>query len=612
MVGEIEKILKEILNDDIKILPKERFDPEESSKNSKFFGIDEDFVFLYNKNLPVEQLYNIKRFLGNFLHKHEEISNNLRQSEILSAELEKMIKTGRDFKENEEFFQNFFSILKNSGYRFALIRNMQTLFNYKIDPFTLKSAVEKLQKKSAISFPFKNGELFGIKRGFHILIIESQTKIDPFDKKVSESKLVWLNTLYESKMGYEIDRLTGLFTRNRFLKDIESSRNISALLINVKNFKNFNEIYTSKIGDKILLELTARLRKFFDICELYRVYGDRFAVLIKNIECEQKIEKFHAYINDTYHIFDPKTKEFISLSPKIETIYFTKVSKEILEKANYGFKKIGKKRAVFEKDIAPILHREQKSLTLLKEALANDLIKAHFQFVKSTDKNGGYFEALMRIEHKGRLLQPGPFISAAKERGLYHKLNLTMLKKAFEASAAMKEKVSINIDIHDILQKNFLPTIEKLAEKFRNDPALLQFEILESENLYDYIPELKEFIRQIKNFGSTIALDDFGKGYSNFSAILDLEIDLLKIDRSLVKNISSDDLAHKILKGIASLCKNIGIKTTVEGVENAKIYERLKEVDIDYIQGFYISRPLPFEIVSRNFSREPLQKGNLI
>ena len=143
--------------------------------------------------------------------------------------------------------------------------------------------------------------------------------------------------------------------------------------------------------------------------------------------------------------------------------------------------------------------------------------------------------------------------------------------------------------MEDVLNKATVEFIIDSLKKFKQ-PERVVFEILESEKI-DRYSELKEFIQKVKVYGCKIAIDDFGSGYSNFAHILELNIDYLKIDASLVKCVTTDENSRKITQTIINFAKDLNLKTIAEFVENKESLELLKEMGADYIQGYYIGKP---------------------
>jgi len=136
--------------------------------------------------------------------------------------------------------------------------------------------------------------------------------------------------------------------------------------------------------------------------------------------------------------------------------------------------------------------------------------------------------------------------------------------------------------------------IEMLYQTAKEDPEIMQritFEILESESIHDY-SVIKNFVKDVKALGAKVAIDDFGSGYSNFEHILNLDIDYLKIDGSLIKNLDKDDTKMElIIETIVSFSKKTNIETIAEFVHSKKVYEKVKKLNLNYSQGFYFSEP---------------------
>ena len=139
------------------------------------------------------------------------------------------------------------------------------------------------------------------------------------------------------------------------------------------------------------------------------------------------------------------------------------------------------------------------------------------------------------------------------------------------------------------MNKNTTDFIRKKLLNFNNCDKIV-FEILESEEIENF-EVMKNFIHEIKAFGCKIAIDDFGSGYSNFSHILELDVDYLKIDASLIKNITTNDSSKVIVQGIVDFSKRLDIKTIAEYVETKEGVDLLTKLGIDYVQGYYIGKP---------------------
>jgi EAL domain-containing protein (putative c-di-GMP-specific phosphodiesterase class I) len=197
-------------------------------------------------------------------------------------------------------------------------------------------------------------------------------------------------------------------------------------------------------------------------------------------------------------------------------------------------------------------------------------------------------------------MMPGDFLHIAKKSKLYPKLTREIFTKVTDNLSSKKFEFSINISVDDILDKNTNKFILNCLEK--NDiGSWLVFEILESEGIENY-KEVTKFLRDVKSLGAKIAIDDFGSGYSNFEYLLKLDIDFLKIDGSLIKNIDVNEDMQIITSTIVEFAKKLKIKTIAEFVHNQKIYDIVKSMGFDYAQGYYIDKPSQDISVSKDLS----------
>lgn len=151
---------------------------------------------------------------------------------------------------------------------------------------------------------------------------------------------------------------------------------------------------------------------------------------------------------------------------------------------------------------------------------------------------------------------------------------------------------SLNLAVADILDTEVRYYILQMLATYPATARRLTFEILENEGM-ENVEAVQAFIDEVKAAGCQIAVDDFGSGYSNFAHILTLKVDILKIDATLIRNIDDDPQARVLVHTIVDFCRKLGIKTVAEFVHSAPVYETVKELEIDYSQGFYLGKPHP-------------------
>ncbi|RLC27238.1 MAG: diguanylate cyclase, partial [Deltaproteobacteria bacterium] len=230
-------------------------------------------------------------------------------------------------------------------------------------------------------------------------------------------------------------------------------------------------------------------------------------------------------------------------------------------------------------------------ISIIKHAINNNEITPYFQpiFNVHTNKIEKY-EALVRIVQKdGTILAPYKFLNIAIKSKLYPNITRIMIEKTFAFFIDKDYEFSINLSIDDVLNKKTKQFLIKKLKQFPT-PSRVVFEILESEKIENY-EELREFIKTIKKFGCKFAIDDFGSGYSNFAHILELNVDYLKIDASLVKFITTNENSRVITKTIINFASSLGLKTIAEFVEDKDSLDMLEKMGVNYVQGYYIGKP---------------------
>jgi len=203
------------------------------------------------------------------------------------------------------------------------------------------------------------------------------------------------------------------------------------------------------------------------------------------------------------------------------------------------------------------------------------------------------YETLMRIERQnGEIVAPWYFLDVAKKTPLYHKLSLQMFTQVIQiAKKNPSLSFSFNISALDIQNSEFCEAIFTRAVQ-ENIAGQLTLEILESEE-FDNFDALCQFIQKAKDARITIAMDDFGSGYSNLSNVIKLNLNYLKIDGSIVKYIASDIHYEKLFKNIINLAKELDLITIAEYIEDETIQNKAIELGIDMLQGYHIGKPLP-------------------
>ncbi len=225
----------------------------------------------------------------------------------------------------------------------------------------------------------------------------------------------------------------------------------------------------------------------------------------------------------------------------------------------------------------------------------NDSFLPVFQPIFTGDGNSiAWYEALLRVRRNdGTYSSIYPYLDVARSTGFYHHLTDFMLRKTADAIVVYDIDVSINISIHDIVRPQFILLIDEVYAKIRDKRGRIIFELLESDELVE-LDKCMWFIDYVARYGFKIAIDDFGSGYSNYGTLINLPVDIVKIDGSLIKKINRDESAKILVEGIVSFCGKSNKKTVAEFVEDREVLDSLQSMKIDFLQGYYLSRPGTF------------------
>jgi diguanylate cyclase (GGDEF)-like protein len=421
-------------------------------------------------------------------------------------------------------------------------------------------------------------------------IQELQMLQDSFNELMSTIKFYYdklLSNLYT-------DTLTNLPNIHRLQEDLKIHKTATLAVINIDSFREFNNFYGIELGDYVIKELSIILTKALPKDTLvYRLYGDEFALLFQKditIEaCNSLIKTIHEYE------FHHETLDFFIQVTM--GIVFNNDTKR-LEKAVIAVKNAKKNRKQFGlfKDSLHLHHEYEKHITWtknLKLALDKNDIVPFYQPIKDTKTNKILkYEALARLYQEGKYIVPIEFLEVSKKAKLYPKITEIMMKKSFEYfSSRPNIEFSINYSIDDILNVETTNLLFELLETYNIGNQVI-IELLETEEINNF-EILNNFITRVKKYKARIAIDDFGSGYSNFSYIINMNVDFLKIDSSLIENLDTCQDSLKVVKTIISFAKEIGLKTIAEKVHNQAIETILMDLGVDYVQGYHIGKPAP-------------------
>lgn len=229
--------------------------------------------------------------------------------------------------------------------------------------------------------------------------------------------------------------------------------------------------------------------------------------------------------------------------------------------------------------------------TQIRKAILEGRIICHYQpIVNANNPHIVKYETLVRmIDEYGAIISPADFLPIAKKMKIYSRITQEVVYQACTLFEGSDIEFSINISMLDIEDSKSMSVVLETIERTKTAHQIV-FEILESEGIENY-GNVQKFIEKVKALGARIAIDDFGTGYSNYVHILKMNIDYIKIDGSLIQGMLENEKNLILVESMIQFAKSIGIKTVAEFVSNEALYEKVKSIGIDYVQGFYIGRP---------------------
>jgi diguanylate cyclase (GGDEF)-like protein len=403
------------------------------------------------------------------------------------------------------------------------------------------------------------------------------------------------------------DPLTSTYTKVYLQEffDVNKVNQYDAMMIDIDEFKQINEKYGYEAGDMVL-ELFSKemLRLLPQEARIIRLGGSEFFLLVekKNTDLEALAKKLFTYLSEKRYLINNETIALtLSMSAMVipeETLSIYNIQRCLDEKL-FEIKSRGKNGLGIIGNITGD-KIQYKNLDYIKETLEEERLTCLYQpIVNTKTKEIVKYEALVRLidkEEPQKLIPPVYFLDMIRGTTQYIKMSKLVLKEVFHTlHKDPKIQISINMDLHDLYNADMMKLITKQLYRHRALANRLTFEILESHEVKNY-DEVALIFQQLKAFGSKIAIDDFGSGYASYAYMIKLDIDILKIDGSLIEElVPSPERTKIMLSSIKELAEKYQYELVAEFVSSKEIYDMVSELGITYAQGYYLGEPKPLE-----------------
>jgi diguanylate cyclase (GGDEF)-like protein len=407
------------------------------------------------------------------------------------------------------------------------------------------------------------------------------------------------------------DTLTGLPNRMAFntymetcLTQARADRSkVALLLFDFNRFKEVNDLFGHAAGDHILLQAAALLRSTLGEGEFCaRLGGDEFVLIKKNADQGSALELAERIVNGLAMSLKWEEK-VIETSVTLGVALFPQhgqTLQQLLGNADLamyrGKSELDRSICIFDAGMDQFIRDRRALAHDLRHAIQDDQLSLDLQpqFITATGKLAG-FEALLRWHSPTRgQVSPGHFIPVAEETGLIIEIDNWVLRRACERLAQndWMPRMAINISAKAICQPTIVAAIRSALVDFGISPKKLELEVTETALIHDLNRALHN-LRQIKSLGISIAMDDFGIGYSSLSLLNSFPFDRIKVDGTFIQLTGSNDRADAIFKAVVGLGAALSVPVLAEGVESNSQYLFAKDSGCQELQGFHFGRPVP-------------------
>lgn len=427
------------------------------------------------------------------------------------------------------------------------------------------------------------------------------------------------------------DPLTDLPNRVSLQQAVESaleSGHVGAVLfLDIDHFKYINDNFGHRAGDQLIMGVAGVLREVmreFD-GHLYRIGGDEFAVHLPECLRKEAVQVADKILDAVRHYkFQPSGhRRFSNITVSLGIALYPFHGSDIIgllsnvDIAMYQAKDLGRNRFVlYDQDQSSNLrstHRRVHWAKKLREVLDEDRLVLYSQaVVRLAEREPVHHEILVRIqEEDGRVIPPADFIEVAESLGMVQEIDFTVVQKLLKhitshGEQGKKLRYFVNLSRASISDQQWVRRVHRMLQESSVSPNQLVFEITETAAMSEVDVTLA-FIRLLKEMGCRFALDDFGAGFSSFYFLKRFDVDYLKIDGTLVRDLAKDEGNRIFVKALCDVAREMNKQVIAEWVETQEVLDALKEMKAEYGQGYLFQRPAPLNGIPAQPAQQIIQ-----
>ena len=394
------------------------------------------------------------------------------------------------------------------------------------------------------------------------------------------------------------DTLTGVSNRNKYISDLNARywnvpRKLGVILVDINGLSGVNNSLGHQYGDSVITK-TAKLLKETLPWEIYRIGGDEFIVPCPEVEKEA----FAALVEKVRSVFRANPDCDVSIGTSWKCVDID-IDAQILqadeqmqaEKQSYYHDAYTHQRQIGGNPAADVL-----------EEIAAGRFKVHYQpkVDLRTRKIVGVEALVRKTDEDGRLIPPGQFVPQYEARNVMMHVDIHVLDTALATVRDLQDGghrlyMSVNFSRATLMMPDFVPTVLSMCARHGVSPSSIMLEVTETISTIGR-ERLRDLLREIRQAGLCLSLDDFGSKYSNTAILADIEFDEIKLDKTLVDDICQNTRSRTILKNLMGMCRELeNTQVVAEGIETADQAAVLEQFDCDWGQGFHFYRPMPLE-----------------